>query len=139
MTALPVTALGEIESRLGIPALESLHAERRTLIDEAGPLRARHSGGNQSPWEALRKIEWCRIASLMRAQALAETPPRKVTEAQLEQDAHADPRYLAFVVQGIEERERLNVLEDRILGIEELVNRGQAIARYLSAELGLAR
>lgn len=130
-----VTGLAEIESRMGIPPLEGLLAERDELVTKAAGLRAKH--GPFGSFDALRKIEWCKIATLLRAEAL--TTGTKMTESALEQAAHADPRYIDFVVQATQEKADWAVAENRINSIADTILRANAIARYLSSEVMLTR
>lgn len=131
----PVSTLGEIESRMGIPPLETLLAERDELVKQVAPLRAKHG-----PWGCYgdeRKIELAKVAAMLRSQAVVEN--RKVTEASLEEASHAHPTYVGFVTTATEEKARYFELENRIEGIGELIQRGNVIARYLSSEIALSR
>ena len=61
------------------------------------------------------------------------------SEGWLEDAALADGGYADFVAKGTQDKAEWTILENRIQGINDQINRGQAIARYLSAELGLAK
>jgi hypothetical protein len=130
-----VSTLGEIESRVGIPSIESLLAERDTLVKEAGPLRAKH--GSFGTYDDERKVLLAQLAVTLRAKAL-ETGT-KVTEASLDQAAHAHPDYVRWVADAIVEKARYFELENRIDGIGDTIRRGDVIARYLTAEVSLSR
>jgi hypothetical protein len=129
----PVTLLSEIEARMGLPPLEVLLAERDELVKTTATLRAKH--GPFGGYEAQRKIEWCKIATLLRAEALEKS--EKMTEAALEQKAHADPRYFDFITRAMQEKADWAVAENRIQGIADTILRANAIARYLAAEAHL--
>ena len=130
-----LTTLGDIESRLGIPPIEELLAERADLVEQVAPLRARY--GTFGTYDDLRKIELARIAQMLRAQRYVHGT--KTTEAEIDEAAHADERYAAFVTQATVDRANWSVLEDRIQGITETIHRGQAVARYLTSEVSLQR
>lgn len=130
----PVSTLGDIESRMGLPSVESLLAERDTLVQQIATLRAKH--GPFGTFEALRKIELATIASSLRARALSEV--RKITEAAIDEAAHADERYVRFMAEATQEKAEWAVQENRIVGIGETINRGNVIGRYLAAELHLS-
>ena len=128
-----VTGLADVEARMGIPPLEGLLAERDELVTKTARLRAKH--GPFGSFDALRKIEWCKIATLLRAEALSIG--QKLTESALEQAAHADLRYIDFVIQATQEKSDWVVAENRIAGIADIILRANAVARYLTAEAHL--
>ncbi len=128
-------ALADIEDRMGLPSIDKLLAERADLIKRVAPLRARH--GNGGTYGDLRKIELSQIAAALRAKAVAAST--KLTEAAIDEAAHADDRYVKYVTQATTERVDFIEIEDQIQAINDQINRGQAIARYLSAELALTR
>jgi hypothetical protein len=130
-----VTPFGEIQERMGIPSIEALLAERDTLVRQVASLRAVH--GSFGTYDAYRKIELASIAQIIRAEAAGKGT--KVTEAFIEEAAHASGRYLDFVTKATQEKAQLAELENRIQGINDTVNRGQAVAKYLAAEVSLAR
>lgn len=127
--------MSDSEFRIGIVPIETLLAERQEMVTKVAPLRAMH--GSFGTWEALRKIELSRAAMMARAKAVADG--QKITEAAIDALAHTADGYVEFVTKGTYEKAEWAVLEDRIQGINDAINRGQAIARYLSAEVGLAR
>lgn len=131
----PVSTLGEIESRVGIPTIESLLAERDTLVKEIAPLRARH--GPFGVYGDLRKVQLAQISERLRAHAVANGT--KVTEASLDQASHAHPEYVEWVTAAVLEKARYFEIENRIDGIADLIQRGTAMARFVTAEVGLAR
>lgn len=127
------SSVSEIEQRMGLPPLEGLLAERDELVKTTATLRAKH--GPFGAYDAERKIEWCKIATLLRAEALEKN--EKMTESALEQKAHADPRYIDFIARAVIEKAEWVVAENRILGIGDTILRANAIARYLTAEAHL--
>ena|SRR6266550_4063577 len=129
----PVSRLAEIESRMGIPTLDSLLAERDELVSSAAPLRARHGPGGTYP--DLRKIELAKIAQIIRASAIRDGV--KMTEAAIEEAAHADPRYIEYVTEATKQKAQLAIAENRIQGVNETVYRGNAVARFLASEAQL--
>ena len=129
------TPQADVEQRMGITPLEELLSERDDLVKVAAPLRARHSAGGV--WDDLRRVQRATIAMKIRAQKVAAG--EKVTEAYLEDAALADGDYMAFITAGVTEKIAHTELENRIQGINDQINRGQAVARYLASEAGLAR
>ena len=128
-----ITEMGDVERRLGIMPVEELLAERHALVKRVARLRAAY--GAWGTWDAQRKIILASIAQKLRAQALVNG--ERLTEAAIEDAAHADDAYAAFVQRCTEERAQMAVLEDQIEGITARLNRGQVIARYLSMEVSL--
>lgn len=125
--------MGEIEARMGIIPLEELLAERDELVQQVARLRARHGPGGTWPDE--RKVELSKIAAMIRAQAVLEG--KKMTEAWLDECSHSHDQYAAFIAAGTTEKADWVIAEARIEGIDFTIQRGQAIARYLSAEVHL--
>lgn len=125
----------EIQDRMGIDPLEELLAERDDLVKQVAPLRARH--GSFGTFDALRKVELATIAASLRAQAVLDG--RKVTEAGLDEAAHADSRYIQFVTTATLEKAEWAMLENRIQGVNDTINRGNVVGRFLAQEAGLQR
>ena len=126
--------LSELEERIGIAGLEELLAERRELVEHVANLRARYGAFGSA--NDLRKIELSRIAQMLRAQAVRDQV--KLTEAAIEEAAHADARYVEFVTTATKERAEWSVLEDRIQAIEDRIQRGNMLGRFAASELHLA-
>lgn len=129
------TALGEIESRMGVPPIEMLLAERDDLVKQVAPLRAKHGPGGT--YQDVRKLLLAQLAARLRAVAVGEE--RKITEAALEEGAHSHQEYVEFIAQATEEKAHYFEIENRITGIADQINRGQAVARYLASEIALSR
>lgn len=127
------TPQADVEQRMQLVPAEELLAERDALIKKIAPLRARHGPGGC--WDDLRRVHRATIAMKHRAQAVAAG--QRVTEAYLEDAAQADPDYLAFIEAGVKEKIQHTELENLVQGITDQLMRGQAVARFLTAELGL--
>ena len=123
----------ELESRAGIGSLDDLLAERRTLVIQVAPLRAKY--GSFGTADNLRKIELSKIAAIIRAEKALI--PEKVTEAAIDQLAHADDRYIAFVTQLTDERRDWIILEDAISAIEDRIRADRALVQFAAAEARL--
>lgn len=124
---------GDVESRMGIEPIAKLLARRDQLVSEVSRLRARH--GPFGTWDNERKVILATAAAVIRARAAADG--KKITEAQIEFEAHTAEIYVTFLTESLSEKATWIELENRVQNIADLINRGQAIARYLSAELGL--
>lgn len=129
----PVTTLSEVEARMGLPSLESLLAERDELVKLVAPLRARH--GPFGTYQDIRKIELARVGAVIRARAVESGT--KVTEAAIEEGAHSHPDYVAFVTDATNEKGGWIILENRITGIADTIQRANVIGRFLAAEAHL--
>lgn len=129
----PASPMTEIEDRLGIPSVESLLAERDTLVTKAKRLWARHGPGGT--YDDERKILLAQVAERIRTQAL----PERYTEAAVSDKAHAHDDYLKWVIACVQERADFFELSNQITGITDTVLRGNTISRYLAAEAMLAR
>lgn len=127
------TPLGDLEAKIGVLPLEELLAERDTLVKEAADLRARH--GPFGTWDSLRKVQLSTVQMLVRAKALEKET--KVTEAFIEQTAHAHDDYVAFITQGTTDKARWAVIENQIESINDTIQRGNALIRYSAAETHL--
>src|ERR1700674_4134484 len=126
--------MSDVEQRMSLVPLEELLAERDELVSSVAPLRAKY--GPNGTWDALRTIQLATIAQRIRAQAVLDG--EHMTQAEVKDAAHADPDYAAAVATATDERATWALLEAQIEGIDFTVNRGQAIARFLSAEARLA-
>lgn len=129
-----VTPTADIESRMGIQPLEELLAERDVLVKEVAVMRAKHAPFGT--YDALRKIQLSAIATGIRAEATAKN--EKKTEACVSDEAHAHDTYVAFVLDATREKAEWIQKENAIQGIEDRINRDQAVARFVAAEVHLA-
>jgi hypothetical protein len=135
VTVVHASPQTDVEQRMQLIPLEDLLRERDDLVTQVARLRALYSAGGT--FDALRKIELSKAAAVVRAQATLEG--KKVTEAYLDEMAHVSKSYVDFIVKATSERADWITLEARIEGIDFTINRGQACAKYITAELGLAR
>jgi hypothetical protein len=125
--------MSDVELRIGLQPVEELLAQRRTLIEKVADMRARF--GPFGTADHLRKIELSRLHGLIRAQALRDK--RRITNQQVDEEAHAHPDYYDFVTAMTIKRAEWVKLEAQIEEIDMTINRGQAIARYLALEARL--
>lgn len=125
----------ELESRAGVEPLDELLAQRQALVEQVAPLRALY--GPFGVWDAQRKVELAKSQAIVRAEALAKGV--KVTEAFIDEAAHAGDRYADFIIQSTEARANWIVLEEQIQAITDRIQRGNVLGRFASQELGLAR
>ena len=86
---------------------ENLISEIEDLETTAAPLRAVY--GSFGTFEAERKALLCVIADELRLAFQANGV--KYTEAQIDQKAHADPRYVGRITSATAERTRLALLD----------------------------
>lgn len=125
--------MAETEQKLGLRPLEELLDKRRALVEKASDLHARY--GAFGTWDHIRKSELSRIAGLLRAQYTAGNV--KVTEAQLDQQAHAHPEYIALITTATNQRAEYSKLQADIEAIDFEIRRGEMIGRYLTSEARL--
>lgn len=127
------TPMGESEARMSLVPVEELLSERDELISRLARLRALYGPGGT--FDALRKIELAKAQAVVRAQATLEG--QKVTEAYLDAASHVADSYVQYIVEATSQRADWIILEARLEGIDFTINRGQAVAKYVTAELGL--
>lgn len=129
------TPMQDVQDRMGISSIEELLAERDILVREVAYLRSRHGPGGV--YTDLRKIKLALIAAKIRAEVLRDG--KKITDGTVDDLAHADPAYIAFVAQATDEKADWAIKENQIDGITETINRGQVVGRFLAMELGLSK
>lgn len=127
------TPMSDMELKMSIQPIEELLAERAVIVRELADLRARF--GSFGTWDHLRKVELSRLKGLIRA--LATRHGRKMNNEQVDEEAHAHPDYIDFITAATMQRARWVKLEADMEEIEMKVNRGQAVARFASAEARL--
>lgn len=130
---MSLSPTGQMEAKAGIQPLEELLAERDVIVKKLAPLRAKYGPGGT--YADLRRIKLAKVAAIIRAEAARDKV--KLTQAQIEDMAHADPRYVDFVVTATQERERWIRGENAMQDIQDTIMRGQAIARMYAAEAHL--
>lgn len=122
-----------IETRMGLEPIHELLGRRQVFVEQMADLRARY--GSFGTFDAMRKAELSKIKMQIRAQAVAGGVRK--TEACLDEEAHADPRYMEFITTATRGRADLAVLESKIEQIDATIYRANVVARYLSAEASL--
>lgn len=127
--------MSDTEARMGIQPVAELHAERALLTKKAARLSALYGGFGI--WDARRKEMLALCTLKIRDAELDKESPRRLTDKMLDAEAHAHPEYTAFLSRSVEEKAAWLVMEDDINSITERINRGQSVARYLTAELSL--
>ena len=127
--------MSEIESRAGVQPIDELLDERDTLVQKVANLRAVY--GSFGTWEAQRKMMLARLKGQVRAESLRGTTARKLTNDQIDDEAHDHPEYMDFITTATKERATWIVLESKIEAIDFRIQRGQAVVRFASAEARL--
>lgn len=127
--------MAEVEARASVQPLEELLDERDTLVRQVAPLRAVY--GAFGVHEAQRKILLAGLRGQIRAEALREKSARRLTNDQIDDEAHDHPAYLDFITTATKERAQWIVLEAKIEAIDFRIQRSQAIIRFVSAEARL--
>jgi hypothetical protein len=102
-----VSSTVEYDASVGDPA--ALIDDIEALENTRAPLYAVYGPGGT--WEAERKVLLCTCATLIRHN---HTNAGKVTEAQIDQMAHAHPDYCDRIDQATEERTRMALLDAEI-------------------------
>jgi len=123
-------AAKDIENRIGITHLDDHLQMWYSLSAQAAPLRALY--GSFGVWDHERKANLSAIRMMLRAKAVEAG--EKKTEAQLDEEAHAAPGYIAFVSKAVEERTKLAELEAELQGVEWAIRREDALIRYAARE-----
>lgn len=120
----------EVERRAGVEPLAALLAERAELIEVVADLRAKF--GSFGTFDHLRKVMLSQIKSKVRLEAMRDK--RKVNNDQVDEEAHEDGDYYAFILDATKDRARWVRFEAKIEAIDYRINRGQALLRYISSE-----
>lgn len=123
----------DLERRADVDSLDRLHDERRRLYRQYGKLIAMY--GPFGIFDDRRK----QILEALKTQARAEQRAAggKVTNDEINELAHANPRYQAFLDTALDEKIRYLQVWNRISEINELIqNRSIALSAY-KAELRL--
>ena len=128
--------MADIEARASVQPLDELLDERATLILRVAQLRAVH--GSFGTWEANRKIMLARLKGQIRAEAQRAATARKMTNDQIDDEAHDHPEYTDFITVSTKDRANWIVLESKIEAIDFKIQRGQAVIRFATAEARLS-
>lgn len=119
-----------IELRVGVQPVEELHEQRRALVERGKALAALY--GRYGLWDARRKVMLALAARRVRERY--NKAGKRPTAALVDELAHADPTYTAFVEQSVDEAAEWAVLSDQINAVTETINRDQALIRYTAME-----
>jgi hypothetical protein len=128
----PASAMADAEVRMGLEPIENLLDERERLVAEVAELRAKY--GAFGVWDHIRKTELAQLRMRLRAEWTA-VGGKRPTNDQLDDEAHAHPEYIDLIRQTLADRTRWVRLEERLAGIDFLINRGQSVARFVTAEV----
>ncbi len=128
--------MAEIEARASVQPLDELLDERATLTLKVAMLRAIY--GSFGTWESQRKMMLARLKGQIRAEAQRGTTARKLTNDQIDDEAHDHPEYMDFITHATKDRANWIVLESKIEAIDFKIQRGQAVMRFATAEARLA-
>jgi len=107
----------EWEEGAGVTPLDVLHAQRHTLITDSSRIAGWY--GNFGSWDAHRKS----MLSLCAMRVRLDFEGQKITEAQVDDRAHAHPEYVAFLARTDGERAAWIITQDTINGINERIKR----------------
>lgn len=124
-----------LESRAELRSLDALQAERRALLVQLAPLKARH--GSFGTWDAKRKqlVEALKVRH--RARLIAEGV--KTTETMIDAEAHADEQYARFLDQAERDKVQFLLLDNRLSEIEEQIKDREFRLLAYNAEARLTR
>lgn len=120
-----------IEARLFIQPIEELHEQRRLLVDRHAMLRADH--GSFGKWDFKRKTLLAGVKMKLRAQYVGAGV--RVSNDQLDDEAHAHPDYTQFVTDSTLKAAEWIRAENAIQEINELIQRDNLLGRHSSQEL----
>lgn len=133
MSSLTDDRMTALEHRAGVESLDALLHQRRALVAEVAPLRAKYGPGGS--FDARRRAFRAAIANELRQAAAAEA--RKMTEAAVEDAAAADERVVALLDLQEHEMARLAILENDIASLTERIKNRANELYYLGAEARL--
>ena len=131
-TLTPASAMAAAEARMGLEPIETLLDERAHLVEQVADLRAKY--GPFGVFDHIRKTELAQLRVRLRAQYTA-AGVKRVTNDQLDDEAHAHPDYLGLITHALADRAKWVKLEERIAAIDYTINRGQSVARFVTAEI----
>ncbi len=117
---------------MGLEPIETLLDERAHLVEQVADLRAKH--GPFGLWDHLRKVELANIRLAIRGRYVA-AGAKKPTNDQIDDEAHASEQYQDFITFALRERDKWIKMEARIDAIDYTINRGQSVARFVTAEI----
>lgn len=126
------SAMADAEVRMGLEPIECLIDERNALVEELAELRAKY--GSFGVWDHIRKVELSQLKIRVRAE-WAKAGGGKLTNEVADEMAHAHPEYIELITQALRDRARWVKLEERLAAIDFKINRGQSVARFVTAEI----
>ena len=112
--------------------MDDLRAKRNDIYREIGPYRVSFFGGN-AMWPHQRKAQLETVRAKHRAKAAADGV--KITESALDEAAHTDSDYLAFLGDAELKAIRHQELEGLLWDIEERIEWMKELERTKRAEL----
>jgi hypothetical protein len=113
----------ELEEAIGVEPIERLQHQRRMLVQQVAPLRAKY--GERGTWEARRKV--IRFGQMTEiADALEKERGKRPSEAEAERLAGSGTGYVAMLDQMEQEMARYILLEDEIQSITERIRRDES-------------
>ena len=124
-----------VEERAQIESLETLHAERRTLLVQLAPLKALH--GHNGLWDDKRK-QYLEARKIESRRALLETG-NKPTEAMVDAMAYGSEQYESFLDAGVTARIEYIRLANELSEIEERIRSREIELLAYNSEIRLAR
>lgn len=126
--------MAEAELRASVQPIDELLAERSHLIEKCAPLRAVY--GSFGTFDHSRKILLSRLKGEIRARAVRDQ--RKITNDQVDEEAHEHPDFIEFITDATKARTQWIKLEAIIEAIDFKIQRGQAVMRFAASEARLA-
>jgi len=117
---------------VGVKGVGEVVDERTHRVRQSANLRALH--GSFGLWDHQRKILLAKLRTMIRGGAVASGA--KMTEAAIDDAAHAHPEYVEFITQGVIDKQKWIESEAVIEGIDFQFYRDQAITK-LHREVGL--
>lgn len=122
---------GDIEMTIGVDRIEVLQADRRALVKDVAPLRAKYGPGGV--FDARRKAFRSAVANEI-ADRITRERGKAPSEAELERLAAGDERVIAWLDRAEQEMAEYHLLEDRIQELTELVRRDESLIRFCAFE-----
>lgn len=123
--------LRDHEERAGVDPVEVVQADRTAAVRQLAPLEARV--GSASVYDARRKAFRCAIQGEI-ADRLHRERGKAPAESESERLAAADGRYQRWLDDAAAEMAQLHLLRDEVKRYDEIINRGQAVLRFLTSE-----
>lgn len=120
----------EAEGRAGVEAIDLLHAERDKVVGELAPLRAIYGAFGTA--DHLRKVELARTRQIVQARAVLDG--KKLTQDDLDMGARLHEDYVGYIAEMTTGRTRWIQLEERLTAIDQRIQRGQALLRFVANE-----